>query len=105
MNSEIVILYKDYTQKFYSTISVYPIISYTLVDQNGSPYTGSDVYFDINQNILINTSELKQVSLFLQAASDNSTQNGLLPLYLSVNNFAPIFEEGPPETELAQFNV
>ena len=39
------------------------------------------------------------------AESDNSTENAFLPLYLSVSNFAPVFENGPPETELVEFET
>ena len=39
------------------------------------------------------------------ASSDNSTSNAYLPLYISVNNFAPIFEAGPPPTEIVEFDT
>ena len=39
------------------------------------------------------------------ATSDNSTENAFLPLYLSVSNFAPVFKNGPPETELVKFET
>ena len=94
-NIETVLLFDQITPRFYSTISVCPVTTYEIVEKSGSgytPYSGSDLYLDSNQNLVLDTSKMKLLTLYLMAASENSTQNAYLPLYLSVNNFAPFFE-------------
>ena len=63
------------------------------------------MYIDSQGNIVIDTSLPKVFLMHLMASSDNSTENAFLPLYLSVSNFAPVFENGPPEPELVQFET
>ena len=96
---------------FFSTITICPVTTFSVVEKIGSsftPYTGSDIYVDgvgSSQNLVIDTSQTKMLILYLMAASENSTANAYLPLFITVSNFAPIFEEGPPEQQLVQFDT
>jgi hypothetical protein len=61
------------------------------------------LYLDNSNNLLLDTSTTKILALYLEAASDNSTTNAYLPLFFTVSNFAPIFQNGDPELELKLF--
>jgi hypothetical protein len=52
---------------------------------------------DSSNNINLDTSAVKRFeNLYLEAASDTSTTNAYLPLFLSVSNSAPFFQDGAP---------
>ena len=95
--------FSQFSDKFYSTISGCAITTYRIVSLNTdgsySAYSGTDVSLDSSLNLIIDCSKTKILTLYLEAASDTSLINAYLPLFITVDNLAPFFVDGPPETQ------
>ena len=65
-------------------------------DLSYSEYSGSDVYLDSSNNLVFSTLNPLSLTMFIEASNPSAGSQAYLPVYLTVNNFAPYFVEGPP---------